>query len=325
MKNTKKFLTGVILIATLFGVKSAYSQSLEDATNAYNRGVELAATDIPKAIEALKEAAGIAEKVGAEGADIVNLTKQQIPLLQYNHATALYKEKKVDEAITNFELAHDYAEQFGDDGIKAKADDLLPKLYRVKGNTDYRADKYAEALASFDKALEFDPDFAGAWLSKGLVYNKQNKTDDLRIAMDKAIETGTKTNDEKTVEQASKFMSDNLINSANGAFKKNDFNGAVAFLDESIKYSDKNAEAYYLYALANNKLSKWDEAIENAQKGMELDGDTPAKQARFHFEIGTAHAGKGSTGDACASFKKAAVGPLAESANYQIKTVLKCS
>jgi len=96
MKNTKKFFTGIVLIATLFGVKVVYSQSLEDATNAYNRGVELAATDSPKAIEALKEAAVIAEKAGDEGADIVNLSKQQIPVLQYNHATALYKDKKVE-------------------------------------------------------------------------------------------------------------------------------------------------------------------------------------------------------------------------------------
>ncbi|MBW6492038.1 MAG: tetratricopeptide repeat protein [Lentimicrobium sp.] len=325
MKKFKKFLLVVILIVTVNGVKIAPAQTVEEATNAYNTGVGLAATDMPKAIQALLEAADIAEKAGPDAAEVLNLSKQQIPLLQYNFATSLYKDKKVDEAISNFEQAHSYAVQFNDDGIKGKVEELLPKLYRVKGNGEYKAEKYDEALASFDKALEFYPDFAGAWLSKGLVYNKQNKTDDLRIAMDKAIETGTKINDEKTVEQASKFMSDNFINSANGAFKKNDFEKTVSLLDESLKYVQNNAEAYYLYALSFNKLSKFDEAIASALKGIELDGDTPGKQARFHFEIGTAQAGKGSIDDACASFKKAAIGPLAESANYQIKTVLKCS
>lgn len=325
MKNTKKILLGIMLTSILFGVKATYSQSLEDATNAYNTGVELAATDIPKAIESLLQAADIAEKAGPEAEQIMIISRQQIPALQYNYATNLYKEKKVDEAITNFELANEYAVQFNDDGIQAKSANLLPKLYRVKGNTEYKDENYTDAMVSFDKALEYDPDFAGAWLSKGMVYNKQNDDAALQEAMDKAIETGLKINDEKTVEQANKFMGDNLLGNANAAFKKNDFNGAIAILDESIKYADNNAEAYYLYALSYNKLSKWDEAIASAQKGMELDGETPDKQARFFFEMGMAQAGKGATDDACASFKKAAKGPFTESANYQIKTVLKCS
>ena len=325
MKNTKRFLLGLMLTGILFGAKATYSQSLEEATNAYNAGVELAATDMPKAIESLLKAADIAEKAGPEAEQIMIISRQQIPALQYNHATNLYKDKKVEEAIINFELANEYAKQYNDDGIQAKSANLLPKLYRVKGNDEYKAANYEDALASFDKALEFDPDFAGAWLSKGMVFNKQNDDAALKEAMDKAIESGLKINDEKTVEQAHKFMGDNLLGNANAAFKKNDFNGAIAILDESIKYSDNNAEAYYLYALSYNKLSKWDEAIASAQKGMELDGATADKAARFYFEMGMAQAGKGSNGDACASFKKAARGPFVESANYQIKTVLKCS
>lgn len=325
MKKIEKFLMAVMLMAALTGLKTVVAQTVEEATNAYNVGVGLAATDIPQAIVSLLQAADIAEKAGPDAAEVLNLSRQQIPLLQYNHATILYKDKKLEEAITNFEQAHAFAVRFNDEGIKSKVEELLPKLYRAKGNAEYKAEKYDLALASFDKALEYNMDFAGAWLSKGLVYNKQKKSANLREAMDKAIETGTKTNDEKTVEQATKFMSDNLIGEANSAFKKSDYKGTIEFLDESLKYAQNNAEAYYLYALSFNKLSKFDEAIANAQKGIELDGETPAKQARFHFEIGMAQAGKGSTGDACASFKKAAIGPLAESANYQIKTVLKCS
>jgi len=325
MKKRKMLKAFVAAVVLTFSLNLATAQSIEDATNAYNRGVELAASDLPKAVEALLQAASIAEKAGPEAQEILTLSRQQIPVLQYNYATALYKEKKIDEAITNFELAHNYAVEFGDNGIQAKADDLLPKLYRVKGNNEYKANKFTEALESFEKALGYDPDFAGAHLSKGLVYNKQNKNDEMKAAMDAAIESGLKTDDSKTVEQARKFMSDNLIVDANAAFKKNDFNATVEMLNESVKYSESNPEAFYLFAVAYNKLSRWDEAIASAEKGMGLEENTPAKQARFHFEIGMAQAGKGSTGDACTSFRKAAVGPLAESANYQIKTVLKCS
>lgn len=321
------FKTAVLSIVIFFGatIQWAGAQTLEEATNAYNQGVALAATDLPKAISSLQQAADISTKIGDEGAEILKLSQQQLPVLQYNYATSLYKEKKVDEAITNFEIAYDFADKVGDDAIKAKASDLIPKLYRAKGNGEYKAEKYDAALASFAKALKYDPSYAGAYLSEGLVYNKQNNAELMKAAMDSAIATGTRIQDDKTVEQAVKFMGDNYLIDANTAYKKNDFNKTIALLDEATVYTKENPEIYYLYALSYNKLSKWDEAIASAEQGMSFEENTPAKQARFYFESATAQAGKGATDVACASFKKAAVGPLAESANYQINTVLKCN
>ncbi|MDY0342423.1 MAG: tetratricopeptide repeat protein [Lentimicrobium sp.] len=321
------FKTVVLSVILFLGAtfQWASAQTLEEATNTYNQGVALAATDLPGAITALQQAADIAKKIGDEGAEILNLSQQQMPALQYNYATSLYKEKKMDEAITNFELAYEYADKVGDDGIKAKTADLIPKLYRAKGNGEYKAEQYDAALTSFANALKYDPSYAGAYLSEGLVYNKQNNTELMKTAMDSAIATGNRTKDEKTVEQAVKFMSDNLMIEANNAFKKNNFNMAISLLDDATSYTQDNPELYYLYALSYNKLSKWDEAIDSAEKGLNAEEKTSAKQARFYFEMGMAQAGKGATDEACTSFKKAAVGPLAESANYQIKTVLKCN
>jgi len=320
-KISALLVSGLLLLHSNFTI----AQTKDDATNAYNRGVELASTDLPKAVEALIEAVDIAEKAGDEAADILQLASQQIPLLQYNYSTSLYKEKKLDESIAGFILARDYSVKYKDESTKAKAEELLPKLYLSKGNGEMKDNKLAEALESFDKALAYDSSFSKAYLLKGIVFKKQNKFDEMKAAMDKAIETGTASNDDKTVASASKTVSDDYIINANSAFKKGNFSEVISLLDESVKYVADNPEAYYLYALANNKLSKWDDAITSAEKGMSLDENTPEKQARFYFEMGMAQSGKNDTGAACASFKKAAVGPLAESANYQIKTVLKCN
>ncbi|KAF0197071.1 MAG: hypothetical protein FD166_2030 [Bacteroidetes bacterium] len=325
MNDTRKISAILIALMLLVFVNFTNGQTKEEAAAAYNRGVELAATDLPKAIESLILAADIATKTGADAADIQKLAEGQIPLLQYNFATSLYKDKKLDEAITNFILAQDYAKKYNDNSTKSKADDLLPKLYLAKGNADLKEGKYPEAIVSFDKALEYDPTFAKAYLSKGLVFKKQDKFDEMKAAMDKAIENGKAINDEKTVASASKTVAEEYIRLANGAFKKGTFAQVVTLVDESVKYVDNNVEAYYLYALAYNKQSKWDDAIKSAEKGLTLEENTPAKQARFYYETGIAQAGKKDNVSACASFKKAAVGPLAEQANYQIKTVLKCN
>ncbi len=325
MNKVKKISVLLTTLILLVFVNLLSAQTKEEATNAYNHGVELSATDLPNAIKAFINAADIATKTGEEAADIKKMAEDQIPLLQYNYATSLYKEKKLDEAISNFILSRDYAVKYNDNSTKAKADDLLPKLYLAKGSGELKENKLVEALASFDKAISYDPLFAKAYISKGLVYKKQDNFDAMKAAMDKAIETGKASNDDKTVALANKVIADEYLKDANGAFKKGSFAQVISFVDESVKYVDGNVEAYYLYALSYNKLSKWDEAISNAEKGLTLEENTPAKQARFHYEIGLAQAGKKDNDAACASFKKSAIGPYAEQANYQIKTVLKCN
>lgn len=308
----------------LFSVAS-YAQTKEEAVNAYNKAVSLAATDLPQAVQSMVQSAEIAAKVGTEADTIRQMAEQQIPTLQYNYATALYKEKKIDEAITNFTLAKEYSDQYNDKSTSAKAADLIPKLYLAKGVSEYKESKFNEAVQSYTKALEVDSTMARAWLNMGLAYKKLDKQAEMRNAMDNAIKQGQLTNDEKTVENAKKTISDDLLVDANGAFKKNDFNSASKLLEEAIQYSETNPEIFYLYAVTLNKQSKWDEALAQAEKGLAIESKEPAKQARFYFEMGNAQAGKGETANACASYKKAAVGPFAESANYQIKTVLKCN
>lgn len=324
--NKNKKIAAVLFSALLLAFANVTNgQTKEEATNAYNRGVELSSTDLPKAIESLIQAADIASKAGDDAADLQKMAEGQIPLLQYNYAISLYKEKKLDEAIENFKTAHDYAVRYHDNSTKLKSDDLLPKLYLSKGNSEMKESKFEDAIASFNQAIEYDSAFAKAYLGKALVYKKQNMFDDMKAALDKSIAVAKASNDDKTLETSSKLMADEFLQNASKEFKEGRYSNAVAQLDEAAKYVDNNPEAYYLYALSYNKLSKYDEAISSSEKGLTFEDSTPEKQARFYFEIGTAQAGKNDTEAACASFKKAAVGPLTESANYQIKTVLKCN
>lgn len=316
----------VILISLLmlFSIHS-FAQTKDDAVNAYNKAVTLASNDLSEAVKAMIESAEIAEKVGAEADTIGQMAEQQIATLQFNYATSLYKEKKMDEAIDNFMLANEYAKKYNDDATRAKSADLLPKLYLAKGVGEYKESKFDAAVESYSKAIEYDSTMARAWLNMGLAYKKMDKSDEQQNAMENAIEVGLANNDEKTVDAARKTLSEDLLIDANNAFKKNDFNQAASKLDKALQYADNNPEIYYLYAVTLNKLSKFDEAQAQAEKGLAIESDDAAKKARFHFEIGNALAGKGENGNACASYKKAAVGQFAESANYQINNVLKCN
>ena len=47
---------------------------------------------------------------------------------------------------------------------------------------------------------------------------------------------------------------------------------AIVLLNKALKYSKDSPNTYYLMALANNKLKKWDATIDAAQKGLLLAG-----------------------------------------------------
>lgn len=320
MKKTIKLAAFTIIM--VFSVNS-FAQTKDEAVNAYNRAVTLVSSDPQQAVNAMREAAEIASK--ADDADTIQqMAEQQIPVLQYNYATALYKDKKIDEAIEGYIQAHDFAVQYNDNSTAEKTNELLPKLYLSKGINEYKAGQFEEAVKSYTQAIELDSTVARAWLNMGLAYKKLDKDTEMKQAMDKAIEVGTSTNDEKTVEAARKTMGDDLLVSANSSFKSNNLQATANKLEEAISYNDSNPEIFYLYAVTLNKLSKFDEALAQTQKGLSVEQDDAEKKARFYFEMGNAQMGKGDNTAACDSYKKAAVGKLAESANYQIKTVLKC-
>ncbi len=321
MKTSIKLIT--IAIVMLFSTNS-FAQTKDDAVNAYNRAATLVSSDPQQAVKAMLEAADIASKA-ADADTIRQMAEQQIPVMQYNYATALYKEKKMDEAIEGYILARDFAVKYNDNSTAEKTNELLPKLYLSKGINEYKAGQFDAAIASYQKTVELDSTMARAWLNMGLAYKKLDKDAEMRTAMDNAIRIGTKTNDEKTVESARKTMGDDLLITANSSFKGNNLQATASSLEKALTYSDNNPEIYYLYAVTLNKLSKFDEALAQSQKGLEVEQSDAEKKARFYFEMGNAQLGKGDNAAACDSYKKAAVGKLAESANYQIKTVLKCS
>ena len=65
---------------------------------------------------------------------------------------------------------------YSSDGIKIGEVDA--SIWYKRGNTNYRWQRYDEALKCYDKAIEMNPNYAKAWIKKGLI---QEWADGLRI------------------------------------------------------------------------------------------------------------------------------------------------
>ncbi|HOW26329.1 MAG TPA: tetratricopeptide repeat protein [Bacteroidales bacterium] len=302
------------------------AQTKEDVINTYNAGVALASTDVKAAIEKFNLAREMAIKVGTEADTLKNMIETQLPRLQINYAADLYKAKNIAEAIPNYLLAIELAEKVGNTEIAAKAKEIIPKLYFSQGNDLYKSEKYDSALMYFDRALSYDSTYAKAYLTKGLVYKKQDNTEAMIAAMDKAIHFAKASNDEKTATTAGNVVRDNLLVNGNKAVKAGNFQQAIPLLNQAKTYGEPKSDIFYLLALSYNKGSQWDAAIEAANQGIELEKESTVEaRAKFYYELGNGYLGKGENTSACTSYKNALYGNYLESAKYQIETVLKCN
>lgn len=73
--------------------------------------------------------------------------------------------------------------------------DLMPTVmiqsaeyYFKQGNAFYFEGRYEEAIASYDKALVFKPDYSGAWTNRGVASSYLKRYEEAIASYDKALE-----------------------------------------------------------------------------------------------------------------------------------------
>jgi tetratricopeptide (TPR) repeat protein len=122
----------------------------------------------------------------------------------------------------------------------------------------YRKD-YGEAIKCYDKAIELNPDYAGAWYSKGnvLAYNL-SKYDDAIECYNKALK----------IDQNNAYAWYGKGLALNNLEK---YSEAIQSYDRAIEIDPNSASAWYGKGLALRNLGKYNEAIECYDKALEID------------------------------------------------------
>ena len=315
----------IILTTFLFLTAALNAQTINEVITAYNAGAEFVNTgSFEAAISKFEECIQLASQLGAEGDEMKLKAEGQIPALYYRIASDKYKEKDIDGAITFFEKTIEACNQYGNEEFKVKSINFVAQLYNTKGNTHFKNEELDKALASFDKSIFYMPDYAKAYYGKGLVYKKMNDEANMLSMLDKAIETGKTSADEKTTEAAVKTARDYYVIGGVNAMKTEDYETAFKCFDASMKYDDKYSEPYYRLAVIYNKQLEYDKAAENALKAIEYDNSESEKKARLYFELGNAYVGMVEYQKACDAFKNALYEPYTSNVKYKMENVLKC-
>lgn len=315
-----KIMKSLLLSSLFFLATAVFSQTINDAGNLFNQGIQSTkAGNTQAAIDAFTATINMCEELGPECDDLKAKSIKQLGSLYFKAGIDSYKAKDYNEAIKNFKMSSQYAAQSGDTETKAKADNYLAVFYSSFGMSSWKKDDFDKAIDYFNKAIEADPSYSKTYLGMALVYKSKENDDKMKQYIDKCIEIGA---GDKYAEQAKDIAQKHFYSKAAKALQANNYPQAVEHLDTSLEYGTPDAATFYFYTLAYNGQAKWQQAIEAAEKALSMEMED---KSNLYFELGKAYEGAGNTEAACDAYKKVSGGDNLEVAKYKIEQELKCN
>ena len=299
------------------------AQSIEEVGAKYNDGNSLyKEKDYTNAITAYESGIELASDVGFEADDLKGKMETQLMNAFYKNGTQ-YKKIGLNAAIASLEKAYALSKELGDDAMTSKSASTISKLRSAKGNSFLKKDKFEEAFAEYEMAIDINPECVKGFYGIGLVYKSKDDFKNMIINMDKVIEIGANNpKAAKTVKKAKSTTSKTLVNAGAKEIQREHGKKAAEYINMSFNYAPGNAKAYYYLALAYNNTSSWDDAISSANKAIALEtGD----KGDMYFALGQAYESKGDATGACTAYKSVTTGPNVDAAKYQMTQVLKCN
>jgi len=144
-----------------------------------------------------------------------------------------------------------------------KALNLNPNCYEAwnnRGNTLNKLGRKEEAIISYDKTLQINPDYHYAWRNRGYVLNNLGKKEEAIISYDKALKI--KPNYHEA------WNSRGIALMSLGRYKE-----AIASYDKALDIEPDMHEAWYSRGYALSNLGREEEAISSYDKALEINSN----------------------------------------------------
>lgn len=335
MKLLKNSVTTLLLGLFIIGLAShANAQDKRKAVETYNQGLELMkANEYQQAITQFNDALSQAESLGEEGQDIVERVHKQLPAVNFELAKNAYRNfqndkslDNLDQAVEAFRQAAEVSEEYGNEQIAEKAPNIITQLMYNKALLQYQQEDYEAAMATLDEVIERNANYAKAYYQKGIVAKNMDgrSLDEALGFFDQAIEVGNEVGDNQIVTRTQEAAAEELVYQGSQSIENNNYSQALEYLNKALEYNSSSASAYYRLAEAYNGQQSWQEAVDAAQKGLDLSNGGRTDNAKFYYTLGNAYQGMGEKDDACGAFENASYGTFKSSAEHKMEYELKC-
>jgi CHAT domain-containing protein/Flp pilus assembly protein TadD len=144
-----------------------------------------------------------------------------------------------------------------------KALEFKPDFYEVwynRGVLLYQSGRFEEALASYDNALVFNPDYYEAWHNRGLVLTQLGQGKKALFSFDKALEFQPN-------------LYEAWSNRGVAIYQLGKFEAAIASYDQALELKSDYHEAWSNRGNALTQLGRFEEALVSCDQALEFKSD----------------------------------------------------
>ncbi len=240
----------------------------------------------------------------------------------YNEALAAANAKDYNTAYQKYQEAADLAKAAGDSEVTNKSLKVLSQLDKIFGSRQYKRGNYEEALTYFNKGIAHNPDYAANYYNKGLALKKLGRVDE---AME-TLKSAAGMNDRKVAREAEEAIRSHYHSEASRHVAKEnpraaDADRALAALAEMESFASPDADSYYYMATAASIKGDYAQAIDFADKALEIHRGGRSDKAKIYFVKAEALMYSGNVDAAKSEFRNAAFGSYKASAEHYIETL----
>jgi Tfp pilus assembly protein PilF len=242
-----------------------------------------------------------------------------------NYFLSYLEKEAANEAIALFEESAEAGEEFGDNQVRDRSRGVIPQVYYNKSLVQYNQEDHSAALESLDRAIELNENYTLAYYQRAIVLNNSGASlEDVLEWFDRAIEVGQRVGDSDNVGRSQRRAGGELIYQAVQRMDENRMADALRMLDRAERYVPNSVDLHYRYAEVYNDRGSYNQAIEHANRALELETGGVTDRAKIYFELGIAFKAQEQISDACDAFENAAYGDFRDPALYELEHELEC-
>lgn len=285
---------------------------------------------IPPLLEVVQSTNNTAELLGVRASALGRAGFYEEALSGFNRAINLSDKLEwlyLNRGFTLYNLARyqkaleDYNAALSINAKNSSALSLRAEIYAELGRCE-------DSLADYDRMADLDGKTIAFFYGRALTYRRMERFEDALSELDSAsvllgsealaeeraeilrlrgdVLQNLKRFDEAldTFDQAVTLKDDAVILASRAKLKcdREDYNGALADVNKAIELDDRNADAFFVRSLAENKLGLHLEAMKDIRRSVEL---SPINEHRAQVQIGHIFSAMGKPEKAVNAFKKA--------------------
>ena len=266
-------------------------------------------------------AGALATPVAAQngGGGDLNALKQA-----YSEGMQAAKQNDHETAYPRLEEAYSLAQEAEQSNAARQILSVLQQIPKQWGNAALKNENYPEALMHFEKGTEHAPQDAYMLYGQGLALVNLDSTDTAMSKMSQAIDVGQANGDTRTANLATERIRQEYIARASQALSAQNpttskAEEALTALDQMREYVDPSAKSLFYRSLAYDIQGDYEQAIETAERGLEMHQGSRSDAARYYFVIAESQMRMGNTEQACQTFQDATYGEYRARAEHYLE------